>query len=57
MDFKPRKLSAEQFNVLTNFAELAVRQLEKDHLLQIQKLVRLSLADCCVSGRVQRAAA
>ena len=43
MDVKPRSLSAEQLNVLSNFAELAVRQLEKDHLLELQRLV------CCAA--------
>ena len=43
VDTKPRALSAEQLNVLSNFAELAVRQLEKDHVLEMQRLVRPSL--------------
>ena len=36
----PRKLSPQDANTLTNLAELVVRQLEKDHLLELQRLVR-----------------
>lgn len=39
IDTKPRKLQAEQYKVLTNFAEMAVRQLEKDHHLDLQRQV------------------
>ena len=36
----PRRLDEHDANVLVNLAELVVRQLEKDHLLQLQRLVR-----------------
>ena len=39
VDLVPRKLAADQLNVLTNMAELVVRQLEKDHILKLQRLV------------------
>lgn len=52
VDMKPRTLSAEEFNVLSNFAELAVRQLEKDHLLQLQRLVRLPACSCQLPGKM-----
>ena len=39
VDMKPRALSVEQLNEVSNFAELAVRQLEKDHVLEMQRLV------------------
>ena len=35
----PRALAPEDANTMTNLAELAVRQLEKDHLLELQRLV------------------
>ena len=31
MDTSPRKMTAEQYNVLNNFAELAIRRLEDKH--------------------------
>ena len=39
MDIKPRKLAAEELQVLCNFAEIAVRHIEKDHFLQLQQQV------------------
>ena len=39
MDVQPRKLMAEQYKVMTNFAELVMRQLEKDHHLRMQQQV------------------
>ena len=39
LDVKPRTMAAGQLNVLANLAELVVRQLEKDHILKLQKLV------------------
>ena len=54
VDVKPRVLSAEEYNMLSNFAELSVRQLEKDHLLQLQRLVRTLIQACSqlpASGR------
>ena len=39
LDVKPRTMAAGQLNVLINLAELVVRQLEKDHILKLQKLV------------------
>lgn len=40
MDMQPRKVTAEQMLMLANFAEMAVRYIEKDHYLQMQKMVR-----------------
>ena len=31
LDTAPRKMTAEQYNVLNNFAELAIRRLEDKH--------------------------
>ena len=58
-DVKAQKLVADQLNVLSNLAELVVRQLEKDHLLKLQKLVRAgswwaSLAYTRISETVHR---
>lgn len=47
-------MAASQLMVLTNMAELVVRQLEKDHILKLQKLVSdpmvpwyMPAAECC----------
>ena len=40
VDFTPRKVSAGDMPILTNMAEMVVRELEKDKRLQLQKLVR-----------------
>lgn len=37
----PRKFSAEELQILCNFAEMVVRRLEKDHYVQMEKLVSL----------------
>ena len=53
MHVEPKTMAADQLNVLTNLAELVVRQLEKDHILKLQKLVGLlacSDADAVKSG-------
>lgn len=39
LDTQPRKLDVEQLNVMSNFAELAVRHIEKDKRLHKQKQV------------------
>ena len=41
----PRKLSPQDANTLANLAELVVRQLEKDHLLDLQRLVGSSMLE------------
>ena len=35
----PRKFSAEEFQILCNFAEMVVRRLEKDHYHEMEKMV------------------
>ena len=39
LDIVPRQLTAADCCVLTNIAELVVRQLEKDHLLHLKRQV------------------
>lgn len=34
VDFVPRKFTAEQYDILRHFTELATRELERDHMLQ-----------------------
>ena len=36
-DIKPRSLDAEQLALLCNFAEMVVREMEKDKLLQMER--------------------
>lgn len=43
LDTQPRKLDVEQLNVMSNFAELAVRHIEKDKRLHKQKQTNQSL--------------
>ena len=31
LDLSPRKMTAEQYNLLNNFSELAIRRLEEKH--------------------------
>ena len=40
IDRKPRELEAESLNVLINFAEIVVRELEKDQM-RVRKITRL----------------
>lgn len=64
IDLKPHyDFTAEMLQVLSNFAEMAVRHIEKDHYLQMQKLVRLLqlfpglICRCCSdAGRFAAAA-
>lgn len=39
LDVEPRQLAAADCCVLTNIAELVVRQLEKDHMLHLKRQV------------------
>ncbi|KAK9808554.1 hypothetical protein WJX73_008047 [Symbiochloris irregularis] len=43
MDIKPRRFSAEELQVLANMSEMAVRHIEKDHYLQMQKTTKAKL--------------
>ena len=44
VDNVPHTVAAGDVPILTNLAEMVVRELEKDKLLQLQKLVRPSVA-------------
>ena len=54
VDIHPRKMRAGDLSVLTNLAEMVVRELEKDCRLQLQKLVRSCLPRAC-AARLQAA--
>lgn len=41
VDFAPRRFTAEQYAILTQFAELATRELERDHMLQAPNASKL----------------
>ena len=42
LDCAPRKMTAEQYNLLNNFSELAIRRLEEKHFPDIKV--------CCLSS-------
>ncbi len=51
IDIKPHKeFTPEQYNLLAQFAELAVREIEKDKLAQLQKMVQEQRGPLGLSG-------
>ena len=44
VDQAPRQVHSQDLMVLVNMAEMVVRHLERDHLLDLQKLVSLTTA-------------